>query len=85
MVTQSEKTAPCKNPIYLDTDFYFRTLEVSEPKTMEPVITVWQKPGYTIDYSFAIEQTLSKIEKPVQEWIKLNRILANVGEFKEVV
>ena len=74
----------CTNPIYLDTDFYFRTLEVSEPNTMDPVITVWQKPGYTIDYSFAIEQTPNKIEKPVQEWIKFNRILANVGEFKEV-
>lgn len=75
----------CTNPIYLDTDFYFRTLEVSEPNTLEPVITVWQKPGYTIDYSFAIEQTPNKIEKPVQEWIEFNRVLANVGGFKEVV
>lgn len=58
-------------------DFYLRTLQVSELSSMEPVITVWQKPGYTRDYSFVIEQTLNKLEKPVQEWIKFNQILAS--------
>ena len=75
----------CTNPPNFDKDIYFRTLEVSEPSTMEPVITVWQKSGYTTDFSFVLEQMPNKIEKPVLKWIKINQILANFCEFKEVV
>ena len=68
----------CTNSPNFDEDIYFRTLEVSEPSTMEPVFTVWQKSGDTTDFSLVLEQMLNKIEKPVQEWIEFIQNLAKV-------
>ena len=71
------------SPPHSDKDVFFCTLEVSESRTMEPVVTVWQKPGHYSDFLFIVEQKPNKIEKPVQKWIKINQILSNIGEFEE--
>lgn len=65
-------------------DDYFCTLEVSDSNTTKPLVTVWQKPGYMRTFWLVIEHEENKLSEPMQKWIKLRRIVSDIGEFEEV-
>ncbi len=61
------------NPLISNKTDYFRTLEICESVTTNSVLTIWQRPARSHEFSFVVEQHENEILPPVRNWISLLR------------